>query len=154
MARWGSVDFENFKKLQKNLERLEKVDIDKFCRDMAKEVTARLLRKVISRTPTITGTLRRGWTVDTQEEAESGVEVSSAKYLNGVSVERSGNDYIIEVFNPVEYASYVEYGHRFKGGNGWRDGRKMLTISVSEVEGITPKLIEKRLEEKIKEVFK
>ena len=42
------------------------------------------------------GTLRRGWTIG--------------------EVKHEGNDCIIEVINPLEYASYVEYGHRQEPG--------------------------------------
>ena len=88
MAKWGKCDFSEFEKLEKEFEKLAKTDVEKFCKDVAKELAARLLSKVIPRTPvgegtfevinekkyTIKsgGTLRRGWTANTEAEAESG----------------------------------------------------------------------------------
>ena len=49
--RWGSVDYRQLQKLRDNLAKLERVDMDKFCRDVSKELAARLLALVIPRTP-------------------------------------------------------------------------------------------------------
>ena len=79
--RWGSVDYRQLQKLRDNLAKLESVDMDKFCRDMSKELAARLLALVIPRTPVGQypkgsgkkgGTLRRGWTAKTDAEAATG----------------------------------------------------------------------------------
>lgn len=143
MAKWGKVDYEQFLKLQKRLEQLEKVDRDQFCRDVAKELAARLLAKVIKRTPVgqyppesglIGGTLRRGWTAE--------------------QITKIGNMYQIEIINPVHYASYVEYGHRTRNHKGWVEGRFMLTTSERELQEQAPAIIEKKLEQQLKELFK
>lgn len=69
MAKWGKANFEEFKALQDRLQTLEQIDLDKFCRDVSKELAARLLALVIPRTPVGVypegegkngGTLRRG----------------------------------------------------------------------------------------------
>lgn len=135
MAKWGKVDYEQFLKLQKRLEQLEKIDRDQFCRDVAKELAARLLAKVIKRTPVgqyppksglMGGTLRRGWTAE--------------------QITKIGNMYQIEIINPVHYASYVEYGHRTRDHKGWVEGRFMLTISEQELNEQAPAILEKKLE--------
>ena len=51
MAKWGTCDFSELEKLQKQFERLSKTDIDRFCKEVARELAARLLSKVIPRTP-------------------------------------------------------------------------------------------------------
>lgn len=127
------VDFKELKELRKRLEK-ETDSMDTFLEDMAKELAARLLRKVKNRTPVDTGTLRRGWTI------------------GGITHE--GGYYKVEVINPVEYASYVEYGHRTAGGRGWTEGRFFLTISEQELERAAPKIIESRLKQKLGECFK
>lgn len=107
-----------------------------------KEIASRVLTKVIKRTPVgvysnkTGGTLRRGW--------------STSKALN---VSKKGNNYVIDIINPVEYASYVEYGHRTRNHTGWVEGRFMLTISTQEVENITPKILERRLKAMLKDVI-
>ena len=42
---------------------------------------------------------------------------------------KRGNNYFIEVYNNVEYAELVEYGHRTKSG-GFVEGAHMMEISV------------------------
>lgn len=56
-----------------------------------------------------------------------------------------GDTYVIEVINPVEYASYVEFGHRTAGGNGWVEGRHMLTISEEEIKRDASGILEAKL---------
>lgn len=164
MARWGRVDFKQLQRLQKRMQKLEKVQFEKFCEDAAKELAARLLAKVIKRTPvgnyddgTVGGTLRRGWTVGSHREAElastfgggSGVK----KFADSMVVTKKGNNYEIEVINPVNYAMYVEYGHRTRNHQGWVPGRFMMTISADEVEQQAPKIIERKLMKLLGEAF-
>jgi len=79
------------------------------------------------------GTLRRGWTIG--------------------PVAKTGDTYEIEVINPVYYAAYVEFGHRTADHSGWVPGRFMMTISEQELERDAPRIIEKALEKKLREVF-
>lgn len=139
MASWGRFDYKQFERLQRKLERLKAEDIEAFCRAAAKELAARLLSKVIKRTPVgrykdgrTGGTLRRNWTVS--------------------GVDKGGNTYQVDVINNTLYAAYVEYGHRTRG-SGWADGRFMLTISAQELERSSPALLQKKLENFLRQVF-
>ncbi|NFG22688.1 HK97 gp10 family phage protein [Clostridium botulinum] len=156
MAKWGKCDYKQLKELQKRMEKLGKTDLDKFCEDCAKELAARLLRKVIKRTPVgeyndgkIGGTLRRGWTCKSEREAELGSTfgggTSANKYVSNLPIKKVGNSYEIEIINPVKYASYIEYGHRTRNHKGWVPGRFMLTISENELNSVSSKIIEKKL---------
>lgn len=165
MARWGNADFKQLQALQKRLEVLQNVDLNKFCEDASKELAARLLALVIPRTPVGTyatetgkngGTLRRGWT--------AGKDTSPAAYAKSLPVEKSGNYYVIRVFNPVEYASYVEFGHRQTPGRfvpaigkrlkqGWVNGQYFLTLSEDDLESIAPAVLQKKLDKLLQEVF-
>lgn len=164
MARWGNCDFRQLKELQKKMQKLEKADLDKFCEDVTKELAARLLRKVIKRTPVgeysdgkVGGTLRRGWSAESHREAELsstfGGGNSASKYVNDLPVTKVGNTYQIEIINPVMYASYVEFGHRTRDHKGWVKGRFMLTISEQELESQAPKIIEKKIMEYLEWCF-
>lgn len=162
MARWGKCDFRQFERVQKNLQRLQRIEFENFCRDVAKELAARLLAKVIKRTPVgqyepssgvIGGTLRRGWTAETEEAAMSGSNKNAKDYAQSLTVTRSGDAYQIEIINPVHYASYVEYGHRTRDHKGWVEGRFMLTISEKELDAQAPKILEKKLEKYLGECF-
>ena len=80
------------------------------------------------------GTLRREWTIGKIES------------INGV--------YKIEIINPVEYASYVEFGHRTANHKGWVGGKFMLTISEQEIQNIAPRVLEKKIKQKLEAAFK
>jgi hypothetical protein len=172
------VDFKGLEKFAKQLNKLNKEQIELFSEKSIKELAARLLAKVIKRTPvgeydkpvtftvpagknvkfttksgkvvnfvtknskTVTftphtgkkgGTLRRGWTIG--------------------NVTKSSDGYMVEIINPTEYASYVEFGHRTRGGKGWVNGKFMMTISEQELEADAPKILEAKLNKFLGEVF-
>ncbi len=111
------------------------------------------------------GTLRRGWTSKTQEEAEAGVNTKAKDYANSLTINHIGNMLNIEIVNPVEYASYVEYGHRQNPGRyvpalgkqlkkGWFKGRFMLTNSEKEIQEIAPQVLESKIKKFMGDCFK
>lgn len=132
MAKMGKFDMSGMLELQKKLQKLQNPDV--FVESCAKELAARLLALVTKRTPVgqyppssgkVGGTLRRGWTVG--------------------EIRKEGNVYKIDIINPVEYASYVEFGHRTSNHQGWVKGQFMMTISEQELQKIAPKALEKRI---------
>lgn len=152
---WGNCDYKQLQRLRDSLATLQSMDMDRFCTEVSKELAARLLALVIPRTPGKKGgTLRRGWTSKTQADAASRGGSNDAKaYAEALPVRKSGNTYIIEVINPVEYASYVEFGHRTRGGDGWVPGQYFLTLSEQDLERLAPGVIERKLEALLREVF-
>ena len=146
------VDTSQFEKLRKSL---NQVDVNDFCTVVSKELAARLLAKVIKRTPVRKpencppgvkgGTLRRGWTAEQNQ--------SAVTYAQSLPVHHFGNDYVIEIINPVHYASYVEFGHRTANHKGWVNGIFMLTISEQEVQNSSHQIIEKKLKNWLKGVL-
>ena len=193
MARTGKFNFKDFQRIEENLKKLNQEQVNIFIESCAKELAARLLAKVIKRTPvgeydkqvTFTaniperqvnfttkdgktvkfkakarkkkvsfkphtgkkgGTLRRGWT--------AGKSSSAAAYVNSLKVNHFDGTYVVEIVNPIEYASYVEFGHRTPNHKGWVKGRFMLTISEQEIQKIAPKVLEKKLKQKLGEIFK
>ena len=135
---WGNCDYKQLQRLRDSLATLQSMDMDRFCTEVSKELAARLLALVIPRTPVGQypkssgkkgGTMRRGWTSKTQADAASRGGSNDAKaYAEALPVRKSGNAYTIEVINPVEYASYVEFGHRTRGGDGWVPGQTLFGI--------------------------
>lgn len=179
MAKWGNCDYKQLQQLRENIAHLQGTDMDKFCKDMSKELARKLLQLVIRRTPVgrydgetytcamgkthqahtvkgkVGGTLRRGWTAKSQGEAESGSGNGMSKvasYTAALPVKKAGNAYTVEVINPVEYASYVEYGHRTTKG-GWVPGHYFLTLSEQDLESLAPAAIERKLELQLRQVF-
>lgn len=165
MAKWGKADYKELQQLQDKLKKLESIDLDKFCCDVSKELAARLLALVIPRTPVGVypedtgkkgGTLRRGWT--------AGNKTAAATYAQSLPVNKAGNTYTVEVINPVEYASYVEFGHRQTPGRyvpaigkrlkaGWVDGQYFLTLSEEDLQRMAPSLLQRKLDQLLREVF-
>lgn len=148
MAKWGKCDFSGFEDFAKSF---EKLDADALCRECSRALAARLLALVIPVTPVGAypkrsgkkgGTLRRGWGATGSKDAVA--------YANSLQVSHSGDTYMIEIVNPVEYASYVEFGHRTVGG-GWVEGRYMLTVSEEKLKRVAPSVLEKMLYQKLKE---
>ena len=144
MGNAVKINLEGFKELEKSLTKIQK-DVDDFIVSLSKEVAARLLAKVIKRTlpgkyPKSSGkkggTLRRGWTAGKKR----------ADFIEGIQVNKRGSIYEVVIKNSVEYASYVEFGHRTRNHKGWVPGRFMLTISEQELEGDLEKIIQNKLQ--------
>lgn len=136
---------------------------ESFCQDCAKELAARLLAKVIKRTPVGQypkesgqkgGTLRRGWTTQASGSGAEGLKTRGTKqYVDTLKVNHFGDTYVIELTNPVQYANYVEFGHRKRGGKGWVEGKFFLTISEKELESDAPRILENKIRKKLGEYF-
>ena len=71
---------------------------------------------------------------------------------------------MIEIVNPVEYASYVEFGHRQEPGRfvpaigkklkkGWVEGKKMLSVSEEEIRTEAPAILEQKLKKRLRELM-
>ncbi len=157
MAKMGNFKIKGLEELQKELNNLQD-NTDAIIEDCAKELAARLLRLVVKRTPVgdysgdsytcasgeqhkghkvpgkVGGTLRRGWTIG--------------------EIRKEGGVYKIDIINPVEYASYVEYGHRTADHKGWVKGHFMMTISEQELEKIAPKVLEKKIKKILSNISK
>ena len=160
MSVIGIWDTRELKEWIDKVKGLTEEEIQKFNEDAIKEIAARTLAKMIARTPVgeyppssgkVGGTLRRGWT--------GGEDVDPYTYiLNDIDVIKKGRTYIIILSNPIEYASYVEYGHRTRekkdGTRGWVDGQFFMKISEDEMQDELPALLEKKLNDFLGEYFK
>lgn len=111
------------------------------------------------------GSLRRGWTAKTAEEAASGGKQDPYAYAETLTIAKAGREYRIEIVNPVPYASYVEYGHRQKPGRyvpalgkrltkPWAKGTFMLTVSEQELRAKAPALLDEKLTKFMGECFR
>lgn len=104
----NKFDLSEFEKFAKDLKAMGKA-FPSFMVECVHELANRLLSKVVPRTPSQSGELRKGWTIGKIVLTSTGAE--------------------IEVYNPVAYSPYVEYGHRTANHQGWVEGRFMMTIS-------------------------
>lgn len=83
-----------------------------------KKLAVESQRKVSSRTPVDSGNLRRGWQID------------NATY--------GGGSFSFTLANNIEYAPFVENGHRTRGGGGWVEGQFFLKNTIVEIQGEFP----------------
>ena len=182
----SKADFRELKKLERRIDKLEKTDFDRLCRELANELAARLLAKVKKRTPvgvvpkdlydnkktTVTATGASGKKRKFLSREAAIYQQYWAGYTGGtlrdawtiLPIVQRGNEYVVTIINPTEYASYVEYGHRQRPGRyvpalgkslkaSWVKGRFMLTVSLQELENQLPGVLEQKLYSVLKEVF-
>lgn len=137
----GRCDFRQLAEVAENIKALKDGAINNFTKDVANEIALRLIRRIKEKTPIDTGTLRNGWAIG--------------------SITESSDMYAIEIINPVEYASEVEYGHRQEVGRyvpalkkrlkkSWVQGKFMMTISITEIDLLTPQIVEAKVWSEIK----
>lgn len=173
-----SYDFSELVAFYGQLEELEHYTKHQLMLDVVNEIAQRVLEKVIEKTPTgkhprsirftanlpereVEFTTRNGERVEFTARAKKiKVRFKNGKRIPGGTLRRGwrieavqilyGEEYYrLDVVNDVEYAAYVEHGHRIVGRNGkvygWKPGRHMLKISVAEVEEEIPGIVEKQL---------
>lgn len=160
MGKNAKFDYKELEKFKDKIEQLEDKK-GEFMEACAKELAARLLAKVIKRTPVrkkencppgvVGGTLRRGWTAG--QNVNKTVD-AARQFTDGMKVNKVGGVYKIEITNPVEYASYVEYGHRSRNHKDWKEGRFMLTIAEQEIKSVTPRILENKLKKMLGDAIK
>lgn len=88
-----------------------------------------LAMRIVKRyTPVDTGDLRKAWEYD---------------------ILKKGDSYIIIISNNMDYASYVESGHRIVANGvtiGWQEGRFMLKMTEEALDKHAPIIWEKEIE--------
>lgn len=120
---WGTIDDAEFKAFATKVDRsITSDELMKAVQTSTKRVGTQFMKSVKSRTPVAKypkgsgrtgGTLRRGWET-------KGPTLSS-------------KDIVLTMLNNVEYAEYVESGHRTRGG-GWVPGKHMLMKAMFEID--------------------
>ena len=138
------VDVSQLEELANRFDRFARQGIDRICIDCAKVIALRLLRKVKLRAPVDSGRLRDSWRIE--------------------DVRKVNDEYIVEILNSLEYASYVENGHRQEPGRfvpaigkrlvkSYVPGKYMLRISEQEVQKEADKLVQNRIEKALGDLF-
>lgn len=141
---WGKCEFSQLTKLAENVQALNDGIANEFTKEVANEIAMQLLRRIKQKTPVKEGTLRNGWAIG--------------------EITQKGKSYTIAIINPIEYASYVEYGHRQTPGRfvpaigkklkkSWVKGRFMMTLSFKEIDQLTPQIVTTKVWEELKRCF-
>ncbi|MHA6258352.1 HK97 gp10 family phage protein [Sporosarcina sp. CAU 1771] len=127
-------EFSEVYKIKQNLIKLNKTSHAIHLK-VAKRVAQLAIRKVKKMTPVDTGDLRQNW-----------------KY----HIIKKGDTYTILIYNQLEYASFVEKGHRVVVAGktvGWVEGRFMLKLTKDEMERIAPNMWKKEVEKEMRRIF-
>lgn len=157
MSKSG-FDFKQYEKWVKQLGVAQK-EFDFFLKQFLLEMAQRCIARTKQRTPVDTGALRNSWSIGNQkiELKETGGTSKSGKEAVTINEDKSditsivviGNTMYVEIWNPMEYSSYVEYGHTLPNGK-YLDGKFMLTISIDEIQKQIPARFDKAFKEFIK----
>ncbi len=117
--------FEGFDALERQLTRMIEQEFPEEFKALVIQIAYELQGRVKVNTPKKTGRLQDSWKVG--------------------RLEKRGDEYYIEVYTNVEYAEPVEYGHRTRGGRGFVRGRRMMAISLEEVNERLPTYLQEWL---------
>ena len=109
--------FDGLDEWEKNLAQIIDRQYPEEFKQMVIDIAEQALGKAKELTPVQTGRLRDAWNLGT--------------------IEKRGDTYYIEIYNNVEYAEPVVYGHRMKGG-GFKKGAHMLEVSLQEMDRKLP----------------
>jgi hypothetical protein len=152
-----SFKYKDFQQFVENFEKIAN-NIDKEIEDFFYEMALRALARTKKRTPVNFGDLRKQWTLS--------------------KISKDGSYLVITLSNPLEYASFVEYGHRVKKQfvpgewennrfiynpdadtgvimgtkTSWVEGKFMASISLKEISDIIPKEWDNRFKKLIGEL--
>lgn len=127
----GGFDYSKFKKLVETVEEVQK-EFDEFLKKFLLKQAMIALRLVKPRTPVDTGHLRNSWEI-------TDVQV----YFDFITV---------SLFNPVEYASFMENGfvYHTKEGDKRYPGHHMAELSILQVRQQMPSKFSRAFEQWLK----
>lgn len=128
MASWGSCDLRKLRDLHKRMGTAIQ-EINAFHTGLLDTMMNGLLNDVKDATPFKTRHLKRNWFITPTQKTESGVQA--------------------EIYNNVEYASWVENGHRIvRDGQtrGFVEGRYMLRDGLNDLQQAAPGFIKAKNE--------
>lgn len=114
-----NIDLSQFNDFEKKMQKLPSEFRAAVVHEITQTTAQSILKNTQKNTPVDTGTLRRGWRTE----------------INDIP-----NGYEIEISNSVEYAPYVEYGHRARGGKSFVKGQYPLTNAMLDARATAHKV--------------
>lgn len=129
-----AFEFEEVRQLTEKMKELT-VASGKIHKKVAERIAQLAIRKVKMLTPVDTGDLRNNW-----------------KY----HIIKQGDTYKIVIYNNVEYALFVEKGHRIVIAGrtvGFVDGQFMLELTEQEMERLAPRMWEREVEKEWRRIL-
>lgn len=129
-----AFEFEEVRQLTEKMKELT-IASGKIHKKVAERIALLAIRKVKMLTPVDTGDLRNNW-----------------KY----HILKQGDTYKIVIYNNVEYALFVEKGHRIVIAGrtvGFVDGQFMLELTEQEMERLAPRMWEREVEKEWRRIL-
>ena len=136
-------DYSEIIEFNNRVDRAQEI-VDRLFRETIKEIALDFLVIAKGKTPEKTGLLKDRWKIG--------------------EIQRKGDDYVIEVFDSVDYASFVEDGHRTRKGQGkkssrinskaWVEGRFMMKLTEDDIRMKMPRYLQKMEKKLAEELFK
>ena len=143
------ADFSEFKNFVNDFH-VAKEEFEPFLRSFLFEMAEMAIAKIKRRTPTDTGALKSAWGVGSQEivlktgRTEKVRNIGQKFSEDDITI--TDNDIAVTIFNEMEYASHVEFGHAgvfvpslgvtLHTSTHWTEGRFMMTIGINEVQRV------------------
>lgn len=128
-----TVNFSDFDKFRAAYSSMEK-DFNKFLRSFLLEMAHKILAETKDK--------QAGHYGEQYKAFDTGAMMNAWEIS---SIHGKGKNLIVEIKNPMEYATEIEYGHRIVSGTGenkkeigWYDGRFMLKTSIDDIERQMP----------------
>lgn len=118
--------FDGFSKWEKQLGKMIEEKYPAEFKKMVFQVASQVQLLAKEKTPVKSHHLQDGWEVG--------------------KIKKIGNEYFVEVVNNVDYAEFVNYGHRLKDGT-YKEGVFMLDLALAEVEEQLPTALKAWLED-------
>lgn len=143
-------DFKEFEAFAKKWQDSQK-EFEQFLRKFLLDMALRVIAEVKPKTPVDTGAMRAMWGVGNQllvlKNAGTKWNDKKGQYQEQVALDPENstvatvdiveNSFEIAIWNGMEYASMIEYGHRFTNGR-WQEGRFILTVAVDRIQKQIP----------------
>lgn len=127
------VDFRELKQLQKQIEQAEK-NFNKTIEKIVNDIADEFLAEVKAKTPSSdSNKLKENWKK---------------------RIVSNGSGYTVEIYNDLEYASSVEYGHKINDGKGWKQGHFMMTITENDIKNRMDKIAQPTIDDMLRGIFK
>ena len=121
-----TFDVSELEAFKNNLQGLQD-QTDSIIIEALEEIVAREIRMVKKGTPVDTGILRKAWRI--------------------TDIKKAGSSFEVSVYNNMDYADYVEFGHRTRDHKNWVPGKFMLTVSERQIEKVMEEIVDRHLEE-------
>lgn len=180
------LSIKQLKNLKSKFEKFQQKDKEDFFEYLSKQVALRFLSYVIPDTPTQEnkvintgyktynikgGALKRGW-IGLTDSGDEPSQKEIDEFVQNLPVKKAGTRRFITVTNNVEYAPFVEYGHRQRPGrfvpvipnekgtygarltSAWVPGQFMLKRAVKNTGSVIPGLMRRLTNSWMKDYFK